>query len=193
MRNKYCVAEYMSNVYALLLTKLFFHRARLIRRPFFLRGKKSMVFGQGLTTGHSCRFDLPGDRNTLYIGENCHMGDNVHIVAYNKVEIGNNVLMASKVFISDTNHGIYYGDEQSDPLIPPSDRKLETSPVSIGNNVWIGENAVILAGSIIGNGCIIGANSVVKSRYDSNSIIVGAPANAIKKWNTVSSKWERCK
>ena len=67
----------------------------------------------------------------------------------------NNVLIASKVFISDTNHGCYKGPNTSDLKVPPRDREL----VSVA--VWVGENAGILAGSEIGDGCVIGANSVV--------------------------------
>lgn len=62
----------------------------------------------------------------------------------------------------------------SDLSIPPRDRELVHKSVRIGNNVWIGGNAVILAGSDIGNGCVIGANSVVSRVIPDNSIVVGA-------------------
>lgn len=92
----------------------------------------------------------------------------------NHVEIGNNVLIASKVFISDTNHGCYKELNVSYLKIPPRERELVSSPVKIGNNVWIGENAVILAGSEIGDGCVIGANSVISRVIPENSVVVGA-------------------
>lgn len=107
MKNKYSLSEFISTSLALIATKLTMPGARLIRRPVYIRGSKSIVGSKGLTTGHSCRFDLPGDKKTLFVKENVEMGDNVHIVAYEKVEIGKNVLMASKIFISDTNHGTY--------------------------------------------------------------------------------------
>jgi acetyltransferase-like isoleucine patch superfamily enzyme len=189
MNNKYCFSEILSTVYAFVLTKLFYHGARLIRRPLYLRGKESLIFERGLTTGHACRFDLKGEVKTLIIGENCEMGDNMHIVAYEKVEIGRNVLIASKVFISDTNHGVYKGYNSSTPFEAPNERKLITLPIIIGNNVWVGENAVILAGSVIGNGCIIGANAVVKGKFNDNCIIAGVPAKVIKKWDSNKKEW----
>ena len=64
---------------------------------------------RGLTTGYNCRFDLTGKKQTLFIGDNCEFGDMTHIVAFNNVMIGDNVLMASKVFVSDTNHGFLGG------------------------------------------------------------------------------------
>ena len=51
----------------------------------------------------------------------------------------------------------------------------------IGNDVWIGQNAVILPGVHIGDGAIIGANSVVGSHVDPYSIVVGNPANVLRK------------
>lgn len=155
------------------MTKLTMRQARFVRRPIYIRGSKSLVGCNGLTTGRFCRFDLEGTKPTLFIGDNCEMGEMTHIVAHEKVEIGNNVLLASKCFISDTSHGTYKGAEQDGPNIPPNQRKLVTRPVRIGNNVWIGENVVILAGAEIGDGCIIGANSVVNSVIDKNCIVVG--------------------
>ena len=189
MKNKYSISEFISTVYALLLTKIFYPGARLIRRPVYMRGRKSLDYGVGLTIGHNCRFDLDGTKSTLKIGCGCEFGDNTHIVAYDKVEIGNNVLIASKVFISDTNHGNYKGNNQSLPSIPPRERELITYPVKIGNNVWIGENVVILPGVTIGDGCVVGANSVVNKDIQNNFIVAGTPAKVIKVWNDKEQSW----
>ena len=56
---------------------------------------------KGLTLGRFCRFELDGKLETLTVGSNCEMGDMTHIVALNQVKIGDNVLIASKCFISD--------------------------------------------------------------------------------------------
>lgn len=191
IRNKYTFSEWLSTAGALLITKLFYRPARLIRRPVYMRNKKCISIGKGLTTGHFCRFDLSGDKKTLFIGENCEIGDNVHIVAHESVKIGNNVLIASKVFISDTSHGSYKGEVQDAPNTPPNERGLKSYSVEICNNVWIGENVVILAGSTIGEGCVIGANSVVSKSIPSNSIVAGSPAKIIKQYNCDKKQWER--
>ena len=189
MRNKYAFGELVGNVFSLIVTVLFYRPARLVRRPIYIRGRKSMVIGRKMTLGHSCRFDLEGKKKTLFIGDNCEFGDNVHIVALKNVQIGNNVLSASKVFISDTNHGSYKGENQDSPLIPPRRRRLISDDVVIGNNVWIGENVVILAGTTIGDGCVIGANSVVKGKYNRNEMIAGVPAHVIKAYSTKDNQW----
>lgn len=189
MSNYYSPSEFIKNAYSLIMTKITMHQARFIRRPIYLRGRKSLSGCKGLTTGRFCRFDLIGNKPTLFIGDNCELGDMTHIVAYENVKIGNNVLAASKCFISDTNHGEYKEHPQDDPCVPPNSRKLVTKAVSIGDNVWIGENVVILAGTEIGDGCIIGANSVVKGKFDKNSIIVGSPARIVKRWNEDKKEW----
>lgn len=191
MGNRYTPSEYIKNVYSLIMTKLTMRQARFIRRPIYIRGVKSLSGCKGLTTGRFCRFDLEGSNPTLFIGENCEMGDMTHIVAHERVEIGNNVLIASKCFISDTNHGIYKEADQDSPETPPNQRKLATKPVKIGDNVWIGENAVILAGAEIGDGCIIGANCVVRKTIPENCMVAGCPGRIIKKWDNVEKRWSK--
>ena len=108
MGNKYTPSEYLKNVYSFIMTKLTMRQARFIRRPIYIRGPKSLSGCIGLTTGRFCRFDLLGTKPTLKIGKDCEMGDMTHIVAYDNVEIKDNVLIASKCFISDTSHGSYF-------------------------------------------------------------------------------------
>lgn len=195
MGNEYSISEFLKNVYSYILTKIFFKGARLIRRPIYIRGNSSLSMNKGLTTGYNCRLDLlGGGKKTLFIGENCEIGDYGHIVAREKVEIGNNCLLASKIFISDTNHGDYSGKfEYSHPDIIPNSRALYTDPVMIKDNVWIGDNVCILPGVTIGKGSIIGANSVVNSDIPEYSIAVGTPAKVVKKYNFNEGKWIRSK
>ena len=196
MKNIYTLSETLSNAYALLLTRLFYQGARLVRRPFYCRGKARLQFGEGLTTGHHCRFDLLGVEGDLskklILGKNCKLGDQVHIVANEAVVIGDNCLMASNIFISDTSHGQYTGvTTDSSPDLPPDERPLYMKPVSIGNNVWIGENVCILLGVTIGDGCIIGANSVVLKDLPAQCIAVSSPAKVIKRYYSDQKSWVR--
>ncbi len=196
MKNSYSLGEIVSNIISLIYTKLFFPGARLIRRPVYIRGKKFLQYGKGLTTGYNCRLEMfdngNGIKKKLIIGLNCKMGDNVHIAASERVVIGDNCLMASKIYISDTSHGDYSDmSVDSSPDIAPDDRPLYSKPVCIGNNVWIGENVCILLGVTIGDGCIIGANSVVNKDIPKDCIAVGSPAKVIKRFNRELNKWEK--
>jgi len=120
------------------------------------------------------------------------INDFVHITAMENVSIGNNVLMACKIYISDCSHGSYDGDaNDSYPELPPMERKYRTRPVFIEDNVWIGESVSVLPGVRIGKNSIIGANSVVTKNIPENSIAVGNPARVIKKYNFETSFWEK--
>ena len=188
----YSFSNFIGTAFSLLITKIAYPKARLVRRPIYIRGRKGIKYDEGLTTGHSCRFDASREKVSLRIGKNARFGDFVHINANDSVTIGDNLLSASKVFISDASHGIYNGENQSSPEGNPSEREIITKPVVIGNNVWIGENAVVLPGSVIGDGCIIGANSVVLNGvYPSGSIIVGCPAKIVKVYNKKTKSWNR--
>lgn len=191
-RNRYSVFEIIKLGVSVILTRLFYRKAKLISYPVYMRGKKSLEYGRDFSIGYGCRFDLINpNKKTLFIGDNCEVGDYCHFVACENVTIGDNFLGASKIFISDTNHGNYQGKECSRPDEAPDRRRLYTKPVVIGNNVWVGDNAVILAGTKIGNGCVIGANAVVKGEFPDGCIIVGAPAKIVKKYNDESKLWEK--
>ncbi|WP_317042156.1 LbetaH domain-containing protein [Tenacibaculum jejuense] len=175
---------------------MFFNRSRLIRFPIIIRGRKSIDFGKGLTTGIGCRIEAYPDKlrndKLIVFGDNVQLNDYVHITAMNKVVIGNNVLMASKIYISDCSHGFYEGGERdSSPESIPIDREYKINFIVIEDNVWLGEFVSVLPGVRIGKGSIIGANSVVTKDIPSNSIAIGVPAKVIKKFNLETKKWEK--
>ena len=178
-------------------TIIFFSSSRLIRFPIIIRGKKYIDFGSKLTTGEGCRFEAYNNqksKKSLIFGKNIQLNDHVHITAMNKVFIGDNVLMASKIYISDCSHGFYNGEEMdSSPEQHPIDRSYNVSEVIIEDNVWLGEFVSVLPGVTIGKGAIIGSNSVVTKDIPANTIAVGSPAKVIKKYNFETKKWERIK
>lgn len=59
-------------------------------------------------------------------------------------------------------------------------RHSYVTPVTIGDNVFIGAGAIVLPGSNIGNNCIIGAGCVVKGMIPDNSVVIGNPCKIIK-------------
>lgn len=99
----------------------------------------------------------------IEIGDNCRI-NGAYIHAQKRIQIGNNCVIASNVNIIDSN-----GHEtNSDNRTKGSD---QAEDIIIGNNVWVGINAVILKGTTIGNNCIVAAGSVVKGNYPDNCII----------------------
>ena len=127
----------------------------------------------------------------IKIGNFVNFGENVHLGAINQINIGNNVLLGSRIIIIDHNHGCYNGDEQSSPNEPPTSRKLYSNgPINIGNNVWIGDGVVILPNVSIGDGAVIAANTVITKNIDANTIVGGNPMKLLKKYNFTTNRWE---
>ncbi|MBE6573335.1 MAG: CatB-related O-acetyltransferase [Ruminococcaceae bacterium] len=107
------------------------------------------------------------------LGDYSGLGVNSKI--YGTCTIGNYVMMGEDVTVITRNHK----HERSD--IPMMHQGFEEErPVVIGNDVWIGDRVVILAGVEIGDGCIIGAGSVVTKSIPPYSIAAGVPARIIK-------------
>ena len=114
----------------------------------------------------------------LTIGEKCNFGAYNHITCTNKISIGNGVLTGKWVTITDNSHG----DTNLESLqIRPARRPIfSKGPVTIGNNVWIGDKATILPGVTIGDGAVVAANAVVTKDVPAYSVVAGNPARIIK-------------
>jgi acetyltransferase-like isoleucine patch superfamily enzyme len=196
MFSRYTLFNFLRLIRSYFVTKIFYSSSRLIRLPIDIRNKSSIDLGTGLTTGVGCRIEAyPKIKGiVLSFGSNVQLNDYVHITASKSVKIGNNVLMASRIYISDTSHGSYAGDkDDSHPDTPPNLRPLFHKSVVIEDNVWIGENVSILPGANIGRGVVVGANSVVKGNIPAYTIAVGAPAKIIKQFNFETKRWESIK
>lgn len=176
-----------------ILTKALFPDARLIRFPAYIRGRRFIRLGKGLTTGVCVRLDAwsaPDGGPSLIFGDRIQINDYVHIGAIERVLIGDDSLIASRVFISDHNHGEYsISTGDSGPETVPSKRPLYSKPVNIGKRVWIGENVCILPGVTIGDGAIIGAGSVVTKDIPAECIAAGNPARIIRIFDREKKSW----
>ncbi|KRK65715.1 galactoside O-acetyltransferase [Companilactobacillus tucceti DSM 20183] len=112
-------------------------------------------------------------------GYNIHVGDNFLcnydnvILDIAPVTIGDHCLMAPHA-------QIYAAYHPYDPVERANFIGLG-KPVTIGDNVWIGANAVILPGVTLGNNVIVGANSTVTKSFGDNVIIAGSPAKVLRK------------
>lgn len=178
--SKYSFPDLCRLAWSLLLTKLFFSNARLIRQPTRIRGYDNMDVGNNFTSGQYCRIEAgnkPGGR-TLVIGNDVQINDKCHIAAIDSIIIGSNVLIASNVFITDHDHGDF---SEAALSLAPAKRPLISKPVVIESGVWIGENVVILKGVLVGMGSIIAAGSIVTKSVPPFSLVCGVPAKVVKK------------
>ena len=126
-------------------------------------------------------------KETLIVHDGVNVGNHVHIVALSCVEIEKSVLIADKVFITDSTH------TYENINFPIKDQCMkEVAKVIIGEGSWIGENVCVL-GCSIGRHCVIGAGTIVTHDIPDYSVAVGNPAQVIKKYDLKKEKWINCK
>lgn len=114
----------------------------------------------------------------INIGDEVTCISNCRIRCINRIAIGNHVLIASNVLITDHFHGSITSEALR---LPPEQRHLVSKgPIIIGDEVWIGENVCILPGVTIGRGSIIGAGAVVTRDVPAATVVGGVPAKYIR-------------
>lgn len=116
-------------------------------------------------------FNCDNGKN-IYVGD-CFLANcNVTILDIREVRIGNNVMIGPGTLITTVNH----------PLSPKARREHIgiASPVTIGNDVWIGGNCTILPGVTIGDNVVVAAGAVVTEDVPANCVVGGVPARFIK-------------
>ncbi len=156
----------------------------VITPPMRLSGGKYITIGEGCVFGcHGVltawdRFMDDTFTPSIEIGDRVTIGDYFHITAINRIRIGNGVLTGRWVTISDNAHGTTDPDTLS--RVPMERRLFSKGPVIIGDNVWIGDKATVLAGVTVGEGAVIGANAVVTKDVPPYSIVGGNPARILK-------------
>lgn len=138
-------------------------RCEIAKNLFGKTGKK--VY---LAQGFCCDYG-----SNIEVGENFYTNYGVCILDVCKVKIGDNCLIAPQVGIYTACH--------------PLDRKIRSDglelgkPVTIGNDCWIGGQAVINPGVTLGDNVVVGSGAVVTKSFPSNVVIAGNPAKIIKK------------
>ena len=151
-----------------------------------IQGKKYIsIFNKTVVQRHGWLLALKIDEHDpiLTIKEGCAIGDFCHIASVRKVVIGENVLIANKVYISDNLH---HFEDVNTPII--NQKIFFKKEVFIGSGAWIGENVCII-GASVGRNSIIGANAVVTKDIPNYCMAVGSPARVIKQFDFDTHQW----
>lgn len=160
--------------YVRLLAPVYQHRGRhsVIHRsvrmdtpPYrrFSLGKNSVI------ESFSCINNAVGD---VLIGDYTRIG--MHNTVIGPVTIGNHVNLAQGITITALNHNFTDKEKRID------EQGISTSAVNIGDDIWIGANAVILPGVTIGHHAVIAAGAVVNKDVPAHTLVAGVPAKVIK-------------
>lgn len=116
---------------------------------------------------------LQGDKGGIRLGARVEVNNFVIINGTGGVDIGDDTLIGPGVRIISYQHQI-----DADQVI--RDQASIASPIRIGKGVWIGANAVILAGVTIEDGAVVGAGAVVTRDIPRHAVVVGVPAKIMK-------------
>ncbi|MDE7086145.1 MAG: acyltransferase [Prevotella sp.] len=160
--------------YIRLLAPLYQHRGRGAKiyssvrldcppyRRFFL-GRQSVI------ESYCCINNAVGD---VVIGDHTRIG--IHNTIIGPVCIGNHVNLAQGITVTALNHNFEDTTKRID------EQGISTKPVIIGDDVWIGANAVVLPGVTIGRHCVVAAGAVVTKDVPDHSVVGGIPAKILK-------------
>ncbi len=128
--------------------------------------------------------------SNVYVGKNFYA--NFELIALDQcpITVGDNVFIGPRVSFYCAQHPI-------DAAVRIS--YLESGkPITVGSDVWVGGDTVILGGVTIGDNVVIGAGSVVTKDIPSNSVAVGNPCRVLRPiteedrvyWNALAEGWE---
>lgn len=150
----------------------------------FMKPWYTLISGPNITIGRCATIISEKDQRTrigvwghepdsgkISIGDYVLISPGCRISACDEIVIGDNVMMANGVYITDSDwHGIY----------DRVNRPKEQHPVIIKENVWLGDHATILKGVTIGENTIVGAGAVVSKDVPANVVVAGNPARIVK-------------
>lgn len=147
-------------------------------------GKNSVIRGQLLIFAHAGKID---------IGKDCYIGEGTRLWSADSIRIGDRVFISHNVNIHDTNsHSInpelrygHFVAIMSTGHPQTNDFDIQSEPIFIEDDVWIGFNSTILKGVKIGRGSIVAACSVVTKDVPESVIVAGNPATIIKEIKVV--------
>ena len=140
--------------------------------------RKSIKVGKGSSIHKGTVVSIASHdiKSSILIGENTYIGENNNLRAADGIiEIGNGCLISQGITMVTSNHGI-------EGRVPITQQPWvsKKGKISIGDNVWIGANSVILPDITIGEGAVVAAGAIVTKDVPPFAIVAGIPAKIIK-------------
>ena len=158
----------------------------MIMKPWYLK-----IHGSGISFGDQVHVVTSRDRpvrlttwchgdhqGRVEIGDYALICPDVRVDSATEIRVGANTMLAAGVYLTDADwHGIYDRAE----IVG------KTAPVILGDNVWLGDSAIVCKGVTIGDNSIVGAGSVVTRSIPANVVAAGNPAVVVRDLDTHQS------
>jgi acetyltransferase-like isoleucine patch superfamily enzyme len=182
---------------ARLLAMLARGKAMRLLLPGVIIGGKSLCIGQNVTLAvygelivgdtvvisDGCAIEV-GPTAQLVLGNRAFIGRHSVIATQERIEIGEDTLIAEHCSIRDSNHHLDPDRRRQEIDAQAETRPLgigiEKAPVFIGSNAWIGAGVRILKGSRVGDRTVVGANAVVRGELPAGVMAAGIPARVLR-------------
>ncbi len=136
-----------------------------------LHGTSRIRFGKDALIYPGVYLETQGD-GIITLGDGVVLSRGVHIVAFERVTLGNGCMVGEYASLRDANH-------QLDPVSVRHAGHV-CAAIDIGANVWIGRGATVLKGVSLGANSVVGANAVVTKPVAAGQIVGGVPAKALR-------------
>lgn len=125
-----------------------------------------------INIGKLCTFEngtlIRASHGKITIGDNVYINRNCNIVSHKKIEIGRSTTIGPNVCVYDHDHDFRSKDRN---------KRFITDSITIGKNVWIGANVIILKGVKIGDNAVIAAGAIVARDVEENTIFISKQLN----------------
>ena len=155
--------------------RVIFGKNCIINWRFVFSGNGQLIIGDGCNLwAHEewNRFQTYSKDAQISIGKNCRL-NGVLLQARKKITVGKNCLLASTLVMDTDFHHV-------DPPKRFETKNIPTKSVTIGNNVWLAGQSVVLKGVNIGDNSVVAMRAVVSADVEQNTVVAGNPARVVK-------------
>ena len=139
----------------------------VIVKPLVLRGVEQIAIGArcAIYEGAWLQVEPGNPESGITIGDDTYFGHSVHVHALAPVRIGSRCVLVDGVLISSGDHTL-------------ADRHdaVPTGPITVGDDVFIGQHAIVLGGVRIGDRATVAAGAVVTRDVEDDAVVAGVPA-----------------
>lgn len=141
----------------------------VIVAPLVLRGVGAISLGERCAIYEGAWLECALPDGSITVGDRLYLGHRCHLHAVDPIRIGDGCMFADDVMVSSGDH----------PTVSDRGDVAGTGPITIGDDVFLGQRAIVLGGVTIGDGATVGAGAVVTRDVAPGGVVVGVPARPI--------------